>query len=295
MLQPVKRSRLRVLAGTVYYKSRRYMKWYLSSTRWAKTFQQKDLDHLIFRHQTPLVRKLKDVDMWMQYNKIENLKIASSKLNGLLVYPGETFSFWRMVGKTTRRKGYKKGMVLSYGRVFAEVGGGLCQLTNLLYWMTLHTPLQVTERYRHSYDVFPDADRKLPFGSGATCAYNYIDLQVYNPTDQAFQLLVYLTEENLVGEWRAEHEPECSYEVYQKDHWITQEFWGGYVRHNLIYRKVFGADHELLRDEYVTENHAIMMYPPFLEEGSNSRSSRVGKQATADGGNSVSGGDIPLT
>ena len=39
--------------------------------------------------------------------------------------------------------------------------------------MTLHTPLQVTERYRHSYDVFPDADRKLPFGSGATCAYNY--------------------------------------------------------------------------------------------------------------------------
>ena len=45
-------------------------------------------------------------------------------------------------------------------------GGGLCQLSNLIYWMTLHTPLTITERYRHSYDVFPDSNRTQPFGSG---------------------------------------------------------------------------------------------------------------------------------
>ncbi|MCK9911052.1 VanW family protein, partial [Microbacteriaceae bacterium K1510] len=87
------------------------------------------------------------------------------------------------------------------------VGGGLCQLSNLIYWMTLHTPLTVTERYRHSYDVFPDAERTLPFGSGATCYYNYLDLQISNLTEQPFQLQIALTESHLAGEWRANLPP----------------------------------------------------------------------------------------
>lgn len=44
--------------------------------------------------------------------------------------------------------------------------------------MALHTPLTVTERHRHGYDVFPDAERTIPFGSGATCFYNYGDLMI---------------------------------------------------------------------------------------------------------------------
>ena len=59
-------------------------------------------------------------------------------------------------------------------------GGRPVQMTNLLYWMTLHTPLTVTERWRHGYDVFPDSNRTQPFGSGATCFYNYMDLMVRN-------------------------------------------------------------------------------------------------------------------
>ena len=69
-------------------------------------------------------------------------------------------------------------MVLHYGSFQTGIGGGLCQLSNLIYWMTLHTPLTVTERYRHSFDVFPDSRRTQPFGSGATCSYNYLDLQI---------------------------------------------------------------------------------------------------------------------
>ena len=72
------------------------------------------------------------------------------------------------------------GMVLHNGGFKPGVGGGLCQLSNLIYWMTLHTPLTVVERWRHSYDVFPDAERTQPFGSGATVAYNHIDLQIRN-------------------------------------------------------------------------------------------------------------------
>ena len=266
-LKPVQRSRLRIMLGSCYYRYKRYLSWYFGKTKFATSFADSRLPYLVFRHRTPLLRKLQNVDMWMQYNKIINLKIAAKRLNGLIVHPGETFSYWRLIGKPTRRKGYVEGMTLFYGKVVPGIGGGLCQLSNLVYWMTLHTPLTVTERYRHTYDVFPDTNRSQPFGSGATCAYNYLDLQVYNGTNQPYQLLINVTDAELVGEWRTTVKPDRRYEVYEKEHWITHECWGGYVRHNKIYRRIYNEEKELLKDEYITENHAIMMYQPFLSEG----------------------------
>jgi len=210
--------------------------------------------------------------MWYQYNKITNLEVATKKLNGIVIQPGETFSYWRLIGKPTRKKGYMDGMVLFYGGFKSGIGGGLCQLSNLIYWMTLHTPLQVTERHRHSYDVFPDSNRTQPFGSGATCAYNYLDLRIYNPTDEPYQLNLHLTKEHLVGQWRTTKEPINTYEVYEKVHQMTLEYWGGYVRHNTIHRRVLNLSKEVIGDEYITENHAIMMYQPFLEDGSKIKS-----------------------
>lgn len=55
-------------------------------------------------------------------------------------------------------------------------------MTNLIYWMTLHTPLTVAKRWRHGFDVFPDANRTQPFGSGATCSWPILDLQIVNHT-----------------------------------------------------------------------------------------------------------------
>lgn len=265
-LKPVKRSSLRIYFGKKYYRFKRYLDWYFGGKKYAAKKESSLLPHVIFIHKTPLLRQLKDVDMWLQYNKVKNLKIASQTVNGIIVKPGETFSYWRSIGNTTRRKGYVDAMILFYGKVITGVGGGLCQLSNLIYWMTLHSSLSVTERYRHSYDVFPDSKRSQPFGSGATCAYNYLDLQIKNETNHNYQLVIYLTDTHLVGEWRADCPPTRKYEVYEKEHWITQEFWGGYVRHNQIHRKVFNTDDEFIADEFITENHAIMMYEPMLAE-----------------------------
>ena len=96
-------------------------------------------------HQTPLLRQLKDVDMVLQYNKITNLKLAVNKLDGMVLRPGEVLSYWMCIGRTTKRKGYLEGMILQSGTFRAGVGGGLCQLSNLIYWMTLHTLLTVLE------------------------------------------------------------------------------------------------------------------------------------------------------
>jgi vancomycin resistance protein VanW len=264
-LKPIKRSPLRIFFGKKYYRFKRYIDWYFGNKKFALKKGSTLLKHTIFTHKTLLLRELKDVDMWLQHNKVKNLKLATKKLNNVIIKPGETFSYWRLLGNTTKRKGYVDGMILHYGKVMTGVGGGLCQLSNLIYWMTLHTPLTVTERYRHSYDVFPDSNRSQPFGSGATCAYNYLDLQIKNETTNTYQLFVYLTHTHLIGEWRSDAPPIRSYKVYEKDHLISLEYWGGYVRHNRIHRKIFNFDQVQIDDEFVTENHAIMMYEPLLE------------------------------
>ena len=265
-MKPIVRSKIRIFLGKTYYTFKRYAEWYFGRKNYARKTDLELLPYTTFTHHTPLYRKLKDVDMWLQHNKVANLHIAIKKLDGIIIRPGETFSYWRLIGKPSRKKGYKEGMVLFYGGFRPGVGGGLCQLSNLIYWMTLHTPLTVTERYRHSFDVFPDSNRMQPFGSGATCVYNYRDLQIYNATDRPYQLHVYIKDDELYGEWRTTEKELYCYEVYEKEHLITHEFWGGYTRHNVLHRKIFTVDKEYVGDEYITENNALMMYQPFLTE-----------------------------
>ncbi|GEL77849.1 hypothetical protein TMU01_20840 [Tenuibacillus multivorans] len=151
ILKPKPRGPLRIYAGKKYYRLKRYLIWYFGDETFANAKEEK-LPHHIHKHSSLLLRELKDVDMWLQHNKIKNLEIATQKLNKITIHPGETFSYWKLLGPTTKRKGYVEGMVLHYGKVTTGIGGGLCQLSNLIYWITLHTPLTVTERYRHSYD-----------------------------------------------------------------------------------------------------------------------------------------------
>lgn len=262
----VKRSKIRLLLGKIYYSAKRYKQWYFSDKNYVENRSKEEYPYIIFKHSTPLIRKLKDVDMQYQYNKITNLRLAVQKLNGIVIKTGETFSYWKLIGKTSYKKGYLDGLVLCVDGTFkAGVGGGLCQLSNLIYWMALHSELTVTERHRHSHDVFPDVNRTQPFGTGATCSYNSLDLQIYNNTGKEYQLIIYLTDESLVGELRSSEPSLKRYEVYEKEHSITLGAFGGYIRNNVIYREVYD-NIGFIKDEYVTENHAYMTYSPYLSE-----------------------------
>ncbi|MFZ5816136.1 MAG: VanW family protein [Bacillota bacterium] len=263
--RPTQRSPLRMALGSVYFTLRRWVQWSFSQTDWARTIADPTtFGQVLFEHRTPLYRRLRNVDMWLQENKVTNLRIALRRLNGVVIKPGQTFSYWRLLGSPSARNGYLPGLALHNGQLRQEVAGGLCQLSNLIYWMALHSPLTVVERWRHNYDVFPDADRKLPFGSGATCFYNYVDLQLKNETDQPIGLHLYLTDQELVGELRSDQPAPYRYEVYEAAHEIRHEPWGGYTRHNLLRRRVYTPDGEQVDDQFVTENHAIMMYEPLL-------------------------------
>ena len=263
---PIPRSWLRLRLGKAYYAGKRYLLWCSPRYHWASQRQSVSLSYIQTSHATPLYRHLRGEEMELQKNKVVNLQLAAARLNGVVLRPGETFSYWRLIGKPSRKKGYREGMVLFLGRIGSDVGGGLCQLSNLIFWMTLHTPLTVVERYRHSHDVFPDSNRTQPFGSGATCAYPHRDLMIRNDTDQCFQLCVRVGETHLEGEWRAEVPQKVQYEILERNARMDQASWGGYIRHNELFRRVFDLDGTLLREEFLFANDAIMMYSPLLPE-----------------------------
>ncbi len=266
--KPLNRSKFRAKAGMVYYGLVRKFLWLTQRKNFAKELSTDSLPYTYYSHKTILRRKLKDVDMWMHENKIVNLNIAVKRLDGLVIRPGETFSYWYLIGRPTASKGYVEGMILKDGGFTSSVGGGLCQLSNLIFWMTIHTPLTVTERHRHGYDVFPDSNRTQPFGSGATCFYPHVDLMIKNETDMTFRLAIKVGETHLEGAIEVSSEPKYRFEIVEKNHEMKQEYWCGYTRHNDLYQEVYDLEGQLLDERLIVSNSAIMMYAPFLEDGS---------------------------
>ncbi len=233
--------------------------------RFAWETNPDDLKFTCKKHQSLLRRKLGNSDPQLQENKVGNLKIACPTIDGLLIKPGETFSFWHQLGEATAEKGYLEGMQLSRGEVVRGVGGGLCQLANLLYWMALHTPLEVVERHHHSFDPFPDENRTLPFGSGAGVFFNYIDLRFHNPTDLTFQIRLWLTDEHLKGSIRSDIETPHSYHVFERNHRFLER--GGKIfRENEIWREVIDRrTGNRVREELIVKNFSEVKYD--LPEG----------------------------
>ncbi|MDI1241384.1 MAG: VanW family protein [bacterium] len=228
--------------------------------RFASEVSTDDLKFTCKKHQSLLRRKLGNSDPQLQENKVGNLKIACPTIDGLLIRPGETFSFWQQLGEATEEKGYLEGMQLSRGEVVRGVGGGLCQLANLLYWMALHTPLEVVERHHHSFDPFPDENRALPFGSGAGVFFNYIDLRFNNPTDATFQIRLWLTGEHLKGSIRSDIETPNSYHVFERNHRFLNRD-GKNFRENEIWREVIDrTTGNRVREELVVSNFSEVKY-----------------------------------
>lgn len=241
---------------------KRHLRWLQSGNQWAQERQNRVLPIRVYSHKSLLLRTLGNSEMWLQHNKVHNLRLACPLIDGLILRPGETFSFCRAVGKATKRKGYKVGMLLDNGEAKPGIGGGICQLANLLHWMVLHTPLTVVERSEHSFDPFPDNGRVLPWGTGCAIYYNYVDLQFRNDTKSTFQLQVRVGDKYLEGEIRADAEQMNSYKIFARN----EEFFpinSNWFRRNEIWRSVIDRQTGVhLYDELIKKNCALVKYVP---------------------------------
>lgn len=237
-----------------------------SRTKFARERSPSLLPAVICRHSSLIRRTLGDVDQILQENKAENLRLAVPHVDKILIRPGETFSFWKLVGNCTAKKGYREGLVIKGGVPDRGIGGGMCQFTNLLHWMALHSPLEITEHHHHNgLDLFPDYGRKVPFGCGTSILYNYRDYRLYNPTGQTFQFTVWLDEKNLNGELRAQRALDAAYHIREKDAYFVQEPDGNWYRHNQIYQYVVDKKSgNIIRNQMILENHSRVLYDPSL-------------------------------
>lgn len=146
-------------------------------------------------------------------NKLQNFRLAARQINAVTIQPGEVFSFWKTLGNPTAAKGYKAGRNLVYGQVRATVGGGLCQVSGILYHLSLVAGLPVLERHNHSVDLYANGEpRFTPLGADATVAYGYKDLRVANPYRFAIRFELEVLAETLVCHLRSE-QPIAQHEI----------------------------------------------------------------------------------
>lgn len=210
----------------------------LTRERFAKEHSKTLLPAVVASHRSNMIKKGPGISPQLQYNKAANIDLACRKMDGLIVKPGETFSFWHQVGKTSKRNGFSDGRVLVNGKLVAGVGGGLCNLANTLHLLFMHSPMTITELHHHSDALAPDPDGKRePYSAGTSVNYNFLDLRFRNDTDRPVQLSARCEEEDLVAELRTTEPFDTEYRIVEEDHHFHKEENGIFYRKSKIYRE----------------------------------------------------------
>ncbi len=194
-----------------------YLKMHFDANRYAKTKASRLFECCAYKSETNLLNENTGFDMRYQENKIFNLQLAAKTIDGLLIRPQETFSFWQLVRSAERKERFKEGLCVEYGKLTTVKGGGLCHLSNFLFWMFLHSPLMVVERHPHRIKDFPSPDADEPDGVDATISEGWLDLKVKNETGFTFQIDLCFAGAVLYGRLLTDQAMPCRYEVVNRD------------------------------------------------------------------------------
>jgi len=114
-------------------------------------------------------------------NRIYNVNLTAAKINGVLIPPGETFSFNQTVGDISAATGFKQAYVIKEGRTVLDDGGGVCQDSTTLFRAVLNAGLPIVKRTAHAYRV-GYYEQGFPPGLDATVFYPSVDFQFKNDT-----------------------------------------------------------------------------------------------------------------
>lgn len=210
----------------------------MDGRKYAAHMQERTMPFIQAQSSSPLYNRETGFDMKYQENKVFNLKLTAKKLDGMVIRQGETFSFWKAVRYADKEEPYRDGLTVVNGKMVTTSGGGLCQMSNLLFDLFLHSPLRVVERKGHGKKEFPDPGTSL-VGMDATVSEGWIDLKVENRQPQAYQIKIDFDEERIYGFLRTEPEPDAEYEILNKN--VTYVKKGGAIYQQAdIYRKKNG-------------------------------------------------------
>ncbi len=127
-------------------------------------------------------------------NKVYNLKLAAEKINEYVLFPGEIFSFWRIIENP---HAFKESRSISNGKIINEIGGGICQVSGIVHFASLVSGLEIIERYNHSVDLYTEETRFAPLGTDATVVYGNKDLRIKNNFNFPIQFKLEIIDKNL--------------------------------------------------------------------------------------------------
>ena len=136
-------------------------------------------------------------------NKTGNMHLAAAKINRVVVWPGQVFSFWAAVGWPNRFKGYRRSRNLVAGKIRFAYGGGICQVAGILYHLSLMAGLDIRERHNHSLDIYTEAERFTPLGADATVVYGYKDLRIRNNTEHPICFEIAITGNQIAAQLKS--------------------------------------------------------------------------------------------
>ena len=221
---------------------------------YADTLHDRQLPYELFSAGSKLLNTNTGFDMVYQENKVFNLKLAAKTLDGLLIKPGETFSLWQAMRYADKHVPYKDGLALINGKVGVAKGGGLCQMSNLLFWVFLHSPLAIVERHSHKVKEFPSLRGAEPEGVDATISEGWLDLKVRNETDAVFQIGIAFDEENIKGSLFTDKPPAFAYEIEGRDLAYFRKNGKVYEKISIYRRAVSAGTAEPLPESLLYEN-----------------------------------------
>lgn len=115
--------------------------------------------------------------------RIHNVALAAARLNGILIPPGETFSFNATIGDISAATGYQSAYIIKEGRTVLGDGGGVCQVSSTLFRAALAAGLPIAERHAHAYRVHYYEEGGFKAGLDATVFSPSVDLKIKNDTN----------------------------------------------------------------------------------------------------------------
>lgn len=215
--------------------------------------------HLIYEYRSAILKNWEGANRRLQAGKQTNIALAAPFFDGTVIRPGQIFSFYRRLGFPTEKRGFCLGYEVNGHGLGEGIGGGLCQLASACLWVMLHAGFDVLERHHHDFDLFPDENRRVPFGTGASVFFNYRDLRLQCKSDRSAWLSVKAIENELrVGLWSDGPWP-FNMRVEERGHRFEKDPSGTVYRSNDIYRIQKGGDGEF--ETLLWKNRARVLYP----------------------------------
>ncbi len=189
------------------------------------------LPYEISSSKTSMINENSGYDIIYQKNKVDNLKIMSKCIHQILIRPGQIFSFCYATRKSKKHGKLKEGLILIDGKIVPQKGGGVCHITNLLYFLFLMSPLTIIERHGHKEKSFPNPDVNSLDGVDATINSGWLDLKVKNDTNHTYQIVITFDETYMYGKILSDIESDVLYEIGNQN-------FSYFKKNNKIYEKV---------------------------------------------------------